>query len=56
MEQESVTLIILISTIVVLVFTVASILFFVIFLRIKNKLLLDNKILRNIIKKQISIF
>lgn len=50
MEQEGVTLIIMISTIIVLVFTIAMIALFIIFQRIKNKLLLDNKTLQNSIK------
>ena len=56
MEQERVTLIIIISTIVVLVFTIAMIMFFVIFQHLKNKLLIDNKTLREIIKNKLSSF
>jgi len=57
MEQERVTLIIVISTIIVLVFTIAMIVFFSVFQHIKNKLLIDNKNLRNnIIKNKLSIF
>ncbi len=56
MEQEGVTLIIILSTIVVLVFTIAMIAFFVIFQHIKNKLLIDNKTLREIIKNKLSSF
>lgn len=56
MEQESVTLIIIISTIVVLVFTIAMIVLFSIFQHLKNKLLIDNKTLREIIKNKLSSF
>jgi len=56
MEQERVTLIIIITTIIVLVFTIAMIVFFVIFQHLKNKLLIDNKTLRNIIKEKLSSF
>jgi len=56
MEQERVTLIILISTVVVLVFAVAMIVLFTIFQHLKNKLLIDNKTLRNIIKNKLSSF
>lgn len=56
MEQERVTLIILISTIVVLVFAIAMIVLFSIFQYIKNKLLIDNKALRDIIKSKLSSF
>ena len=56
MEQEGVTLIIILSTIVVLVFTIAMIAFFVIFQHLKNKLLIDNKTLRNVIKQKLSSF
>ena len=56
MEQERVTLIIIVSTIVVLVFTIAMIVFFVIFQNIKNKLLIDNKSLRDIIRDKLSSF
>ena len=56
MEQERVTLIIIISTIVVLVFTIAMIVLFVIFQHMKNKLLIDNKSLRNIIRDKLSYF
>ena len=56
MEQERVTLIIIISTIVVLVFAVAMIVLFSIFHYLKNKLLIDNKTLRDIIKNKLSSF
>ncbi len=56
MEQERVTLIIIITTIIVLVFTIAMIVLFVIFQQLKNKLLIDNKTLRNIIKNKLSAF
>lgn len=56
MEQERVTLIIVITTIVVLVFTIAMIAFFVIFHNLKNKLLIDNKSLRDIIKDKLSSY
>jgi len=56
MEQERVTLIIIISTIVVLVFAVAMIVLFSIFQYLKNSLLMDNKTLRNIIKNKLSGF
>ncbi len=56
MEQERVTLIIIITTIMVLVFTIAMIVLFVIFQHLKNKLLIDNKSLRNIIKNKLSSF
>jgi len=56
MEQERVTLIILISTVVVLVFAVAMIVLFSIFQHLKNKLLIDNKSLRDIIRNKLSSF
>lgn len=56
MEQERVTLIIIITTIIVLVFTIAMIVLFVIFQHMKNKLLIDNKTLRNIIRNKLSTF
>jgi len=56
MEQERVTLIIITTTIIVLVFTIAMIVLFSIFLHVKNKLLLDNKALRTIIKNKLSSF
>jgi len=56
MEQERVTLIIIITTIIVLVFTIAMIVLFVIFQHIKNKLLIDNKTLRDIIKNKLKAF
>ncbi len=56
MGQERVTFIILISTIVVLVFTIAMIVLFVVFQQLKNKLLVDNKTLRDIIKDKLSYF
>jgi len=56
MEQERVTLIIIITTIIVLVFTIAMIVLFAIFQHIKNRLLIDNKSLRDIIKEKLSSF
>jgi len=56
MEQERVTLIIIITTIIVLVFTIAMIVLFAIFQHMKNKLLIDNKSLRDIIKDKLSYF
>ena len=56
MEQEGVTLVIIVSTIVVLVCTIAMIVFFIIFQNLKNKLLIDNKSLRDIIKDKLSYF
>jgi hypothetical protein len=56
MEQERVTLIIIITTIIVLVFTIGMIVLFVIFQHMKNKLLINNKTLRNIIKNKLSSF
>ena len=56
MEQERVTLIIIVTTIIVLVFTIAMIAFFVVFQNLKNKLLIDNKTLRDIIKDKLSYF
>jgi hypothetical protein len=56
MEQERVTLIIITTTIIVLVFTIAMVVLFVIFQQLKNKLLLDNKTLRDIIKDKLSYF
>lgn len=56
MEQERITLIIIITTIIVLIFTIAMILFFVIFQHLKNKLLIDNKTLRDIIKNKLRSF
>ncbi len=56
MEQERVTLIIIISTIVVLVFAIAMIVLFSIFQYLKNKLLIDNETLREIIKNKLSSF
>ena len=56
MEQERVTLIIITTTIIVLVFTIAMIVLFVIFQQLKNKLLVDNKTLRDIIKDKLSYF
>jgi len=54
MEQERITLMILVSTIVVLVFTIAMIVLFGIFHNLKNKLLLDNKKLSDIIKNKLT--
>ena len=52
MEQERVTLIIIITTIVVLVFTIAMITLFAIFQQEKNKLLLVNKGLRDLVNDE----
>jgi len=54
MEQERITLMLLVSTIVVLVFAIAMVVLFSIFHNIKNKLLLDNKTLRDVIKNKLS--
>jgi len=56
MEQERITLIIITTTIIVLVFTIAMIVVFSIFQHLKNKLLIDNKTLRSIIKNKLSSF
>ena len=54
MEQERITLMILISTIVVLVFAITMVVLFSIFHNLKNKLLVKNKTLRDIIKNKLS--
>ncbi len=56
MEQERITLIIIITTIIVLVFTIAMIVLFVIFQALKNKLLIDNKSLRDVIRDKLPTF
>lgn len=56
MEQEGVTLIIIATTIIVLIFTIAMIVLFIVFQNRKNKLLIDNKTLNNIIKNNLSSF
>lgn len=56
MEQEGVTFIIIITTIIVLVLTIGMIVLFAIFQHLKNKLLIDNKNLRSIIKDKLSYF
>ena len=56
MVQEGVTLIIVITTIVILVITIAMIVMFMVFQHLKNKLLIDNKSLRQIIKNKLSSF
>ncbi len=56
MEQERITLIIIISTIVVVGFTIAMIVFFTIFQNLKNKLLIDNKSLRDVIRDKLPTF
>jgi len=56
MEQERVTFIIIITTIIVLVFSIAMIVLFVVFQNLKNKLLIDNKSLRDVIKDKLSSF
>ena len=54
MEQERVTVIIIITTIIVLVFAISMVVLFSIFQHLKNKLLIDNKTLRTIIKNKLS--
>ncbi|MBJ2176008.1 hypothetical protein JBL43_17275 [Aureibaculum sp. A20] len=56
MEQEGVTLVILITTIIVLIFSIAMIALFLVFQNRKNKLLIDNKTLNDIIKDNLSSF
>ena len=56
MEQERVTLIIIISTIIVMVFSTAIIVFFIIYQNLKNKLLINNKSLRDIIRNKLPTF
>ena len=56
MEQEGVTLVIFTATIVVLVFAIAMIVFFTIFHNLKNKLLIDNRNLSDVIRKNASTF
>ncbi len=56
MEQEGVTLIILVTSIIVLIFSIAMIVLFIVFQNRKNKLLIDNKTLNNLIKDNISSF
>ncbi len=53
MEQERITLIILISTIVVLVFAIAMIVLFSVYQHLKNKLLVENKSLRELIEENL---
>ena len=53
MEQERITVIILISTVVVVVFVIAMIVLFSVFQHIKNKLLLENKSLRELIEENL---
>tara|TARA_R110002073_G_scaffold40547_5_gene115340 strand:+ start:495531 stop:495704 length:174 start_codon:yes stop_codon:yes gene_type:complete len=55
MEQERVTLIIIITTIVVLVFTIAMVTLFAIFQQEKNKLLVANKGLRDLVNDETSL-
>ncbi len=55
MEQEGITLII-ITTIIVLVSTIAMIVFFVVFQNLKNKLLVDNRNLREGTQDKASTF
>lgn len=54
MEQERVTLIILISTIVVLVFVIAMVVLFSIFREHKNRLVLENNTLKEKVNKLLS--
>jgi len=54
MEQERVTIIIIITTIIVLAFAIAMVVLFSIFHHLRNKLLIDNKTLRTIIKNKLS--
>ena len=56
MEQEGVTLVIITTTIVVLVFAIAMIVFFAIFQNLKNKLLIDNRNLSDVIRNNASTF
>ena len=56
MEQERLTLIILISTIVVLVFTIAIIVLTSIYIISKQKLLTDNESLRDMISSELNKF
>ena len=56
MEQEGVTLIIIVTSIIVLIFSIAMIVLFIVFQNRKNKLLIDNKTLNNLIKDNISSF
>jgi len=56
MEQERITLIILVSTIVVLVFTIAMVVLTSIYLTAKHKLQTDNESLRDIISGEIDKF
>jgi len=56
MEQERVTLIIVITTIIVLAFAIAMLVFFIVFQNLKNKLLIDNKSLRDIIRDKLPTF
>ncbi len=56
MEQEGITLIIIITTIIVLVFTIAMIVFFIVFQNLKNKLLIDNRNLREGTQDKASTF
>ena len=53
MEQERITVIILISTVVVVVFVIAMIVLFSVFQHIKNKLLLENKSLQELIEENL---
>jgi len=56
MEQEGVTLVIITSTIVVLVFALAIVVLFIIFQNLKNKLLIDNRNLSDVIRNNASTF
>lgn len=56
MEQEGVTLVIITTTIVVLAFAIAMIVFFIIFQNLKNKLLIDNRNLSDVIRNNASTF
>lgn len=48
MEQESLTHIIVISTVVLLVFAIAMIVLFIVFQTVKNKILSENKALKKL--------
>ena len=54
MEQERI--VIIVSTLVVLIAVIAVIVLFSIFQHKKNKLLADNKTLRNVIRNRLSIY
>lgn len=53
MEQERITLIVIISTLVIVVFAIAIVVLFAVFQKIKYKLLKNNKLLHDIIRKKL---